>query len=380
MTSTKRITLIDVLKGASMIGIVLAHIALLQNNDGLPEEASTVENIISYLVSVPYSLLCTFFIISGYFYKPGRGFIANVKDRVLKIFITFTLSVVVFNTLMYIYLSLTGYDLELSSLWEVIWRSFFGKWAFMDLYDPTLHGERIMAVFEVTHPLYFLQILMVGYIIFYAIADHVLDDWRKVVVAAVLLFSASALYLEFVAIYLPFNAQLGPMVAAFLLIGAFMGRHGFYEWMQFGKKDRKYWGVFIACGTISIVTALLFHSGVELIYSHFGEYTGIGLYPFVVTALSGGIFMSFLLCWVSKIHIIRDGLVIIGTYCLIVHVSHMFLARLLVSPFVTFDTVVWIPVGLVWGIIVSFAVIIIAIAITKLLERYLKKRSQEETA
>jgi len=36
---------------------------------------------------IPYSLMCTFIIISGYFYVRGRTFAENIKRRVLKLLI-----------------------------------------------------------------------------------------------------------------------------------------------------------------------------------------------------------------------------------------------------------------------------------------------------
>ncbi len=73
--------------------------------------------------------------ISGYFYRPGHTYLQNLRHRILKFVICIVAAVVILNTLMFVILWAQGYDLTLSQLWEVIWKSIVGRGAFSTLED-----------------------------------------------------------------------------------------------------------------------------------------------------------------------------------------------------------------------------------------------------
>ena len=378
--SSARVKSIDVLKGVAMIGIVIAHIALLQNQGGGGSGGSDeAYSVFKGLVGIPYSLLCMFFVVSGYFYKPGNGYWHNVKDRVLKLFLFFVASVVLFTSLMYAVLWAQGYDLSSYSLIDVIVEVIIGKGYFVDFDDPSIGGENILAPFEVTHPLYFLQIIMVGYLIFYAIADYVMESDKRTVITIAVLLTTTALYMEFIHIQLPFSAQLGPLVASYLLMGTMLRRKRFYENLEFGHTDRRYWKIFLISLAIAVILCALFPSDLALIYSKFGDYGGWSVYPFFISMLFSGIVMSYIISWVVKgCHRLSALLAEIGVMCLFVHVSHMFIAKAVCSPFVTLDTEVWIPISLPAGIVVSFVAIAIAMVASELLFGRWSRRARRD--
>ena len=59
-----------------------------------------------------YAGLPMFMVISGYFYKRGKGYIDNVKHRVIPVIITLVISAVFLTSMMYGYLWILGYDLS----------------------------------------------------------------------------------------------------------------------------------------------------------------------------------------------------------------------------------------------------------------------------
>lgn len=73
--------------------------------------------------------------VSGYFYRPGYSYLHNLRHRILKFVICIVAAVVVLNTLMFAILLAQGYDLTLSQLWEVIWKSIVGRGAFSTFDD-----------------------------------------------------------------------------------------------------------------------------------------------------------------------------------------------------------------------------------------------------
>ena len=67
----------DVYKGLAILGVITTHLALLQNGtDGVEGDPSPA-------VQFMFSGLFVLTIMSGYFYKPGRSFVQNVRKRVI---------------------------------------------------------------------------------------------------------------------------------------------------------------------------------------------------------------------------------------------------------------------------------------------------------
>ncbi len=141
-----RLTTLDLLKGAAIIGVVIFHVALTQAHGPDPETATGIG--LMTFKSIPYSLLCTFIVISGYFYVSGRSFLENVRRRALKLAVYLIVAIVVLTSLMYLILWIQGgYDLELSQLWDVIWENVIGKGAFKTFDEISVYGGFVLAPF-----------------------------------------------------------------------------------------------------------------------------------------------------------------------------------------------------------------------------------------
>ena len=346
----------DLVKGIAITGMVVLHLALLQGHGSEPVTSSGVG--IMMFKGIPYSLLCMFIVISGYFYVPGRSFIWNMRKRVLRFSIFLIAAIIVLNSLMYAILWLQGgYDLELSQLWDVIWQNIIGRGAFKTFDEINVYGGIILAPFEVTHQLYYLQMIIVGYVIFYAIADKVMDDWRKLFAAVFILMTITAAYVEFVGVVLPFYAHLAPMAAGFLLIGTYLSKMQFYEWLESGIYDKRYWLTFLALLVISVLLCFITPRDPSILYCNFGPFGGWSLYSFAVLSVAGGMMLSFIISWFRYVKYLREAIASVGASCISVFVLHMFVAKCLAAPFVTFNTEVWVPVGAAAGFLLSFLMV-----------------------
>jgi fucose 4-O-acetylase-like acetyltransferase len=94
----------DFAKGFVIAAIVMIHVIMLRG-DGGPRGHEMISNPVT---SALYLGLMLFFIVSGYFYKPGRTPLENIKHRLPPMFIAFAVSLVVLPILMYLYLTAIG--------------------------------------------------------------------------------------------------------------------------------------------------------------------------------------------------------------------------------------------------------------------------------
>ena len=368
-----RLMTADLVKGIAITGMVVLHLALLQGHGSEPT-ASTGVGIMMFK-AIPYSLLCMFIVISGYFYVPGKTFLWNMRKRVLRFSIFLIAAIIVLNSLMYAILWLQGgYDLELSQLGEVIWQNIIGRGVFKTFDEINVYGGIILAPFEVTHQLYYLQMIIVGYVIFFAIADKVMDDWRKLFAAVFILMTMTAAYVEFVGVVLPFYAHLGPMAAGFLLIGTYLSRLHFYEWLESGVYDKRYWLTFLALLLISVLLCFITAGDPSILYCNFGPFGGWSLYSFAVLSVAAGMMLSFIISWFRYVKYLREAIAAVGASCISVFVLHMFVAKCLAAPFVTFNTEVWVPLGAAAGFLLS----LITVALITIASCYFRKHKTKK--
>ncbi len=94
-----RFSSIDILKGIAIIGIVLVHV-VIRRSEGGGETPLFMQTL--------YLILMSFFLISGYFYRPGQGFKQNMKKRVLQLGVAITVCSIVLPAIMLIWLFIVG--------------------------------------------------------------------------------------------------------------------------------------------------------------------------------------------------------------------------------------------------------------------------------
>jgi len=364
--SGKRYKSLDVFKGLAIFGVIVTHLAILQGDTG--------EGGSSPFTELMYAGLPMFMLVSGMFYRPGRTYLENLRRRVLPFVILFAVAVVGMTLVAYAYMWAIGYDLAQYDVLEVIGNVLVSKGALIDWTSADYVAERAFkAPFEVTIQMYYLQILVGGYLIFFLIADHVLPSLKRTVTAVLALLTVTAVYFHFGHVQFPFNLQLSALVASFLLIGAYLARCGVPEFLE-NVKDRKFWIVFLCVVVAAVLSAVFLPTGTNMDFNDLGDFGFFSTYTFMITSLSCGAFILMLAAAFAKIPYVSRIFELMGKYILPLFVLHMFVGKILIAPFVEIGTDKWIPLSFTEGLVLALVTIVVISAGMFLYHMYVKPR------
>ena len=238
----KRLNYADVMKGLATIIIVCYHLLA-------PGEYKS-----GFLDHIMFPFLITFFFFSGYFYKPGkRSYKENVKLRAKRLLIPFVVYGVIFWLIGSVYMLIMNQITVVEALgclrnffggciWNRVIQNWFG-WEYYKL------GSRYMFLAD----FWFLPALFFASLIFFPIADRTLSSTEKTIAAVAGLFAGTGV-LRYLNVDLPYNWQLVPFWAGFMLLGAFFRRKSLFELSSLkGAKD---WGS--ALISLAVGTAIAF--------------------------------------------------------------------------------------------------------------------------
>lgn len=366
---SSRIKSLDILRGAAIIGVITVHI-MFGAGRGVDGSVAGDFNV----AELVYAGLPMFMVITGYFYKSGRSYMDNVKHRIVPVLLVLMISTVFLTSMMFGYMWILGYDLSGYNLLEDILTILIGKGCFSTIGADGFTAGAVLAPYDISAGFYYLQILAVGLLIFYAIADHVLDDWRKCVTAMFALLSMTALYLELVNIQLPFSAQLGPVVATFLLFGALLGKYNVAYYIENGYRERKYWIIFIAFVCAAVASVILFPSGMTLYNSRFGSNGALSVFTFLFLSITCGAVLWFITAFLIKVPVVSAIFTYAGLNSIILFTQHMFIAKLITAPFFDLGTEYWVTVD---SIGVRFIVLITTLALLFGLSHFVHNLSKD---
>ena len=216
-TKPKRLNYVDMMKGIATIAVVCYH---------LLAPSAFRNTVIDHLL---FPLLAAFFFFAGYFHKPGkRSFGENVKTRAEALLVPFVKYGVIFWLIGSVYLVAGKQETVMEAfgclrnffagcIWNRVIQNWFG-WEYYKL------GGRYLFLAG----LWFLPALFFASVLFFPIADRVTDSNKKTGIAAVLLFGATAVLRAF-KVDLPYNLQIVPFWAAFLLLGTRSRLIGLFE-------------------------------------------------------------------------------------------------------------------------------------------------------
>ena len=87
------------MKGLLIVGIVIVHLLMLNS---VRDSGRSFTNLIQPL----YLVLMSFFIISGFFYKPERSFKENMKRRVIPLLLSVVTCAVGLPVIIYLWLAM----------------------------------------------------------------------------------------------------------------------------------------------------------------------------------------------------------------------------------------------------------------------------------
>jgi fucose 4-O-acetylase-like acetyltransferase len=345
---------VDVLKGLIIIAIVFLHIIFSTHDDagspGIPIQAM-------------YLGLMAFFLLSGYFYRPDRGFVSNMKKRVNQLFIALAVCSVILPILLYAWLAVLGQAQGLDDYILALQWGFGMNEVFMPLGSPKVYPLCGSAV-----GYYFLWAMLIAFIILYALADHIVKDNKRLAVTIIALLIIAALIAEFGRYRLPFFAELAPLAAAFMFAGAGLAKFGLVEKIEeFSWKDGRYWLPLVASLAIAAVMLFIFPPGINFDILILGQYGGLSTFPYFIESICMFVVFLYLCNLLSKI----PGLVILLTECgkhtLGILLYHGFVASFIMAVICPLTDQSWFPADLtlMQRLPIAFATLIICYVICR---------------
>ena len=210
----KRVGYVDAAKGVLMIVVMLFHII-------------AVCPLKDFLGGVGGPVVCSFFVLSGYFFRSGaRSFGENVKQRAKTLLIPFLVySLVLFAIGAVIHLAKGDQTPQ-----EVLWclRNYFGGciWngSIQNMFGWEYHrlGKNYMFLADY----WFFLSLFMAEVVFLLIERFALKSPVRSAICAVLCAAVTGVLLE-LKISLPYNIQTVPMYVILILGGAWAGKTGF---------------------------------------------------------------------------------------------------------------------------------------------------------
>ena len=340
---------LDIFKGVAISVIVILHIGIVAKA-GMGELAPPLQAL--------YLGLVGFFMMVGYFFKPGRGFRENMMRRVRFLLLALVIASVLLSVICFVWCLLWNQPTDLGDLVFCLQRAFCVERTFVD-YDVRLPW----AICGFTMGYYYLWVLLGACAVFYAIADRVRDDWRLGLVAVAILVAVTVVYRETIPYSLPFYLNLWPIATVFMISGMYLAKYNLIGRMErAGLRDRGFWIVLIVSAACLMLMAYLLPPTIDFDYMGFGKYGGYSAIPYVAEGILAFIMLSHVFFILSRIPVISSLFADIGKHTMGVLLLHVFVAKTILAPFFTFDDVNCLPADFVGIGRILFAIASLAIS------------------
>ncbi len=370
---------LDMIKGLVIIAVVIVHLSSAAAVSNDTTGTGTGFNS-TFFIEYLYSALILFFVISGYCYKP-RGYLNNVKRRVIQIGTAFIVCTVVLTIILAGIQWAYGYNVTAGQMLTDIGKVLIGVGTFTDYSEfPYLPP---VATYEISHAYYFLEIMLFAFLIFYAIAERSTKNWKTALISVFILTSLTFLMREFIPFRLPWFIQNVPMAAGFMVLGLYAKKHGVIEFIDSGFRKKKYWIVLASVLIISIVLICLFPTRMSFAHSTFGDYGGWSAYTYVASTVLCSYVIAVIASGLAKIPKLSNLLIFIGSQTMIIFLFHMFYAKIISMQFHTqtidsripFDSV---GESLVVAVIVVFLCIMTSKLLTTVKQRIVSSKKSDD--
>lgn len=356
----------DVLKGIIITVIVLAHL-LLVNETGGAEGGGGKATFGSFpiILQSMYLGLMGYLILSGYFYRP-RGFKTNMAKRLKQILVAVALASIILSLILWVYLNVLGYDLPIMDYVASVLTTF-------GLNYTGMSGM----LTNVNNGSYFLVGMLWGFLIFYALADRILDDWRKIILIIILLLILQIVVVDYLTMKLPFLIKFGPIDAAFMFAGAGLAKLKFLENMEYGDKRRlMYWILPIVCFIVGVGLCYLSPPGIGYQSLRFGPYGSISIFPYFIESMLMFVPIAYIGFIFSKIPLVSSLFNSLGKHTMGLILLHVAVGKILVTAFgyqlrpsVIVPNAVQFPTDLVIAILTMAICLVICILIPVVLAK-----------
>ena len=359
-----RFSSIDILKGIAIIGIVLVHV-VIRRSEGGGETPLFMQTL--------YLILMSFFLISGYFYRPGQGFKQSMKKRVLQLGVAITICSIVLPAIMMIWLFIVGQAPAdpLNDYVEAVLRAM----NITNLFEP-VDTACICPLSGASIGYYYIWVMLGAFIIFYAFADLVMDRWGNICAMIIALLIITYLMVQYMGVRLPFFFHLAPIAAAFMFMGAALAKVdivGKIESFELGNV--KYWLPLIVSAVILVPFVILFHPGTGFDQFVFGNNGAPSVYSYFVQASAMFVICIYITAFMSKIPGFTAFFTMFGKHSLGILLLHGFFIKLFMAPFFELNEEMWFPGGLsmMQKVILSVAVFTACIIICEFGPRIVRK-------
>ena len=317
----------DVFKGVAITIIVILHIAIVAKGD-VKDPVPPVQAL--------YLGLVGFFIMSGYFFRPGRGFRENMGRRVRLLLVALLVASIAMSIMIFLWCCLWGQPTDLDDLVFCIERCFRLERSFVD-FDATVPW----AICGFSMGYYFLWVLLLACVIFYAVADRIRDNWKLGVAVVAALLLITVVYRELFSFGLPFDLNLCPMAAVFMIVGMYLAKIDLVGRIESSKMgDPRFWALFLGSTAALMTMVYLLPPSIDFDYMDFGQYGGYSAIPYVVEGTLAFVMLLYLFYFISKIPLVSTLFSELGKHTLGILILHCFIAKILMAPFFTFNDVV----------------------------------------
>lgn len=371
-TECGRIRLVDIGKGAGIIGVVISHGAacLVGDNTGGPDP----------LTQFFYSFLYMFFFLSGYVYGPGRTPKENIIRCAKKLIPVFLICTVVLTTMMWGYLLMLGYDISVEDYLETLRCSLVGILTFqpMSNHDPITYG----GLCNISFAFYYLVFLFFASIIFYLLVDKVVDSAKKTVLTVLALLVCEFILLSVLPIHLPYAIEGCVVPAALMILGAFFAKRHVLEDIEVNFMSRRRIVFFLVMLVIAILSVIYIPLTVGLVSSRFGEYGAWSVFTCLITVLSCGYVILTVLAVFERIPVLSTVIEYCGKHSLSILMLHGFYLKMIAALFYPIpEEPIIVPLKtLPEAILVSIAAIILCLLTSYVLTRLLKYLKERHDA
>lgn len=149
-----------------------------------------------------------FFMISGYFYRPDRGFVQNMRKRMPALLISYAIAALLLPTMLYAYMAvLGGHSLSPDSLFEC-YLSFMSIGSYGAPFDDWAGTIPVMAVHC---GWYFLTIIALCCPVLYAVGPRIYGDVGRTAAAVFAGVAVTAVLMEVLDSRLPCRLEMVPL-------------------------------------------------------------------------------------------------------------------------------------------------------------------------
>ena len=370
----ERIKSVDIVKGMAILVVVISHLI-------------SDRTLSSWITKLFGGLMGMFFIMSGYFYKPGKSYVDNVKKRFRQIVVP----MLVYNAIV----------LAVYFIFETIFANnpdplnYLNVWV-SRLYDPySLKPAEMMlggggprpatvipSVNMIIGPSWFLMRMFVSELIFYGVADFSLKSRKNMFAMIFFLLTVSALCVQFIPVHLPLLLESCFALTAAMLFGAEMKRINIAGYIEKAAWDTKKILITIFFVALYVIGAIYLsdYYGRGMMLARFGPSGGISvliwffcqIYFFYVMLLAGTL--------LAKIPYVSDFFTYLGKNTLILLLWHNMLGSM-VKGIINYYGGYNSQTAPLWtGFIAVVFALAGSLAIAKLREILLKKAAEKKSA